>query len=351
MRPVFHLLIATFLVGATFLGVAVAHAEDPDVLRAEASRLEGENAVLGETAQRALLELYALETRLGRASRRAEQLDARIQQLERRQQQSKTHLEIARNAEDTAQRQLDEQLTALYIQGETDPLEIILGASSLDEAITAVDNLSRLAEENDRIVARARETRRDLRSALIELGERERELRDAAAEANATRRALTAARDEKAGYVASLEGTQALNAAEIGELTSRASEAERRTSEVEAQLPAQTPAASTTTRAAVSTAADVSDRSLVAGRQLTVDAVAYSLPGSTASGLPVGKGVVAVDPTVIPLGTRMYVPGYGPAVAADVGTAIKGLIIDLWFPTYEQAVSWGRRTVTITIYE
>ena len=47
---------------------------------------------------------------------------------------------------------------------------------------------------------------------------------------------------------------------------------------------------------------------------MTVSAVAYSLPGRTASGLPVGHGIVAVDPSVIPLGTRMYVPGYGEAV-------------------------------------
>ena len=49
--------------------------------------------------------------------------------------------------------------------------------------------------------------------------------------------------------------------------------------------------------------------------------------------MPVGVGVIAVDPTVIPLGTRVFVPGYGAAVAADVGSAIKGAIIDLWMPT------------------
>jgi 3D (Asp-Asp-Asp) domain-containing protein len=81
-----------------------------------------------------------------------------------------------------------------------------------------------------------------------------------------------------------------------------------------------------------------------------VDAVAYHLPGKTASGLPVGLGVIAVDPSVIPLGTKVFVPGYGPAVAADTGTAIKGTIIDLWMPSTPQAQAWGRRTVTITIY-
>ena len=84
--------------------------------------------------------------------------------------------------------------------------------------------------------------------------------------------------------------------------------------------------------------------------RLKVDAVAYYLPGSTALGVPVRKGVVAVDPKLIPLGTKLHVPGYGPGLAADVGYAIKGRIIDLWFPSTAKAQQWGRRTVTITIY-
>ena len=84
--------------------------------------------------------------------------------------------------------------------------------------------------------------------------------------------------------------------------------------------------------------------------RLKVDAVAYHLPGKTALGVPVRKGVVAVDPSLIPLGTKLHVPGYGRSLAADVGHAIKGRIIDLWFPSTEQARAWGRRTVTITVY-
>lgn len=84
--------------------------------------------------------------------------------------------------------------------------------------------------------------------------------------------------------------------------------------------------------------------------RLKVDAVAYHLPGRTALGVPVRKGVVAVDPRLIPLGSRMHVPGYGRSIAADVGTAIKGRIIDLWMPTDAAARKWGRRTVTITVY-
>ncbi len=84
--------------------------------------------------------------------------------------------------------------------------------------------------------------------------------------------------------------------------------------------------------------------------RLKVDAVAYHLPGLTASGLPVAKGVVAVDPKLIPLGTKLFVPGYGRAIAADVGWGIKGRIIDVWMPNDAAARKWGRKTVVITVF-
>ena len=52
---------------------------------------------------------------------------------------------------------------------------------------------------------------------------------------------------------------------------------------------------------------------------------------------------------MIPLGTRFFVPGYGEAVAADVGSSVRGNKIDLWFPSHAQARAWGRRTVAIVI--
>ena len=60
----------------------------------------------------------------------------------------------------------------------------------------------------------------------------------------------------------------------------------------------------------------------------------YSLGGSTATGLPVGWGVAAVDPSVIALGTHMTVPGYGEAIAADTGGSVVGATIDLLVPDH-----------------
>lgn len=67
--------------------------------------------------------------------------------------------------------------------------------------------------------------------------------------------------------------------------------------------------------------------------------------GYTYTGLRAGKGVVAVDPTVIELGTRLYIPGYGEAIAADIGGAIKGHRIDLGFDTLQEAINFGRKMI------
>jgi 3D (Asp-Asp-Asp) domain-containing protein len=71
--------------------------------------------------------------------------------------------------------------------------------------------------------------------------------------------------------------------------------------------------------------------------------------GFTATGQRAGYGLVAVDPRVIPLGTRLYIPGYGFAVAADTGSAIVGDRIDLGYSTAWQADAWGVRNVQVFV--
>jgi 3D (Asp-Asp-Asp) domain-containing protein len=87
---------------------------------------------------------------------------------------------------------------------------------------------------------------------------------------------------------------------------------------------------------------------------LVMEASAYTpfddgQSGMTASGIPARRGVIAVDPRVIPLGTRVYVMGYGPAIAADTGGAIRGAKIDLCIEDYNEAIRFGRRNVEVYI--
>lgn len=87
---------------------------------------------------------------------------------------------------------------------------------------------------------------------------------------------------------------------------------------------------------------------------LSMEASAY-LPGDgngagiTATGIRATYGVAAVDPSIIPLGTRLYIPGYGEAIAADTGGAIRGYMIDLCMESYSEAMQFGRRNVTVYV--
>ncbi|SDI96610.1 G5 and 3D domain-containing protein [Alteribacillus bidgolensis] len=96
------------------------------------------------------------------------------------------------------------------------------------------------------------------------------------------------------------------------------------------------------------------------GRTISMQATAYTAncsgcTGVTATGVNLNnspnKKVVAVDPSVIPLGSRVYVEGYGEAVAADTGGAIKGNKIDLHVPSKAEAGRFGRQTVEVTILD
>jgi 3D (Asp-Asp-Asp) domain-containing protein/peptidoglycan hydrolase CwlO-like protein len=73
--------------------------------------------------------------------------------------------------------------------------------------------------------------------------------------------------------------------------------------------------------------------------------------GITAIGLRARKGIIAVDPRVIPLGTRIYIPGYGEALAADTGGWIKGNRVDLCFESREECYRYGRRRIKIYLIE
>jgi 3D (Asp-Asp-Asp) domain-containing protein len=100
------------------------------------------------------------------------------------------------------------------------------------------------------------------------------------------------------------------------------------------------------TPAPAPTAGDVGG--LSASQAIQGTATSYCLTGRTATGTQAGPGAIAVDPTVIKLGSHLYVTGYGYGWAVDTGSAIKGTLIDVWYPC-AQAITWGRRAVTIYV--
>jgi len=329
------------------------------------TRLRADRAALASREHAALLQLYALNTSLDRARGRLGTIDGELAAARRDRSAVRSELRAAQRTLAVAQASLGDQLRALYERDNPDVLSVLVGASSLDEVITGIDNANRSAASTSDVIERTRAAQARVANVLASLSRRTERLARLRSLAAAQATQIENARAARSAYIDRLRTSERLTAQRIAQLEAQARAAEAASTVVTVQAqaakslgsPGATPAPTPAPKAPAPTPPAAPPPAAPApiqpasgsGKQLTVVATAYSLHGGTASGLPTGPGVVAVDPTVIPLGTRMYIPGYGPGIAADTGTAIKGLRIDLWFPTLSQAESWGRRTVTITL--
>ena len=334
-RPA-RVALAGLAVVISLLASGGAHADDP---ASQADALRANNTSLAAKSHQVLLRLYSLQSRLAQSAQRLEALEERSARLELEQASAKRQLTIAQENMAAAHSQLGERLRQLYIEGDVDPLAVLLGAESLDDALAALDGLNRLAEQDQDIIEELTKARAALRTAITQLAARRAGLRAALDQANAAHTYLARAQAQQNAYLASLRRQQNLNRSQISKLSAQAVASEQRSEDISsggggggggAPPPSPPPPQS--------------------GSKVTVSSTGYCLRGTTATGIPVGWGVIAVDPSFIPLGTRMFVPGYGEGVAADTGSAVQGAVIDLWFPTCAQALRWGRRTVTITLH-
>src|SRR6188472_564033 len=332
-----------------------------------ASAPDARLAALRTAKRSAVLELYALESSLARARDAVAENERRQAALDIAHRRAVVRAMVIRGSLETTRQRIATLLRTLYVEGSPEPVEVLLGARSLSAVLEGIDGLERATRLNRHLATEAQRRGAALRVELLRISRATAALAVSRVDADRVAARLGAATEAKRTAVASLTRRESLTSARVAALEAQARTAERRSKrltphpdqvsapsavasrpapadptprEAADVSPAQAPPASS------SAPVEVPDGS----RTLVVDAVAYHLPGHTASGLPVGVGVVAVDPSVIPLGTRLFVPGYGPAVAADVGSAIKGSIIDLWMPSTAAARAWGRRTVTITIY-
>lgn len=334
--------IAGVSAALVLLAVSAAAAAGPG---GSAASLRSQAGVLDARAHHALLDLYALDTRYQKAQTQLASLESqaaslRVQRLQLAQQISATRHTLARS-----QQHLADHLRTLYEQGDVNTLAVVLGAQSLDDAVTQLDDLSRVADQNRQVVEVTSAAQIRLVHARSTLAARRAQLSAALAAARRTADDLAAARGERLAFIARLRSEQNLKTRQIGALQLAAQRIESKSQALQAaadtaaaipSLPTQPPGPSAPATGGVHT--------------VTVSSTGYALPGRTATGVPVGWGVVAVDPALIPLGTRMTIPGYGEGVAADTGSAVRGATIDLWFPTLAQARAWGRRTITITLH-
>lgn len=96
----------------------------------------------------------------------------------------------------------------------------------------------------------------------------------------------------------------------------------------------------------------VSHTSLKSSKSEVFHATAYCVSGITKSGVPTAPGLVAADPKVIPLGSMIYVESplmSGVYQVLDTGELVKGKIIDIFIPSYDKCVEFGRRMVKVKV--
>lgn len=342
MRSIARLRVGALAVALSSLFVLLAAAPggaDPSSI----GDLKQQNASLAAQSHSAVVELYSLESRLREQQARVDSLRAQVDAVSAERASVRDRLAVVRSELRVTQRNLGQRLVRIYEQGRPDALAILLGTQSLGEAITDLEHMNALAGQDKYMYLQARRARRSLVRLTTSLAAREDNLAALEQQAASAAADLQAARAERQSYVADLQNRQQLNEQQISSLEQQAKTAEKRSSTIAAQQAiAPTPAPA----APVAPSPPVPGH----GRALTVVATAYALPGTTASGLPVGPGIVAVDPTVIPFGTHMTIPGYGEGVAADTGSAIIGARIDVWVPTEAEANQWGVQTITIYLH-
>ena len=327
LRALIFVCVATVLASV----LPAAGAEPVSRLQAQADELRRANESLATEQATAQADLGSLDSQLASTRSRLVKLRARGVVLARKQTEARLQLKVARDGLEVSQRRLADRVRALYEQGKPEPLAVILGAQSIDQAVSGMDHLGRMADEDRSFIRGARSARKKMISLTAKLAQAEAEnesLRAAAAEAAATLIRARAARLSRLSWLAS---QQRANGARISSLESSA----RALASVSAPTGGGKTVLTTPTSGG--------------SRLLTVVATGYSLNGHTASGIPVGPGVVAVDASVIPLGTPLTIPGYGQGIAADTGGAIQGARIDLWFSSQAEALAWGTRTVTIAV--
>ena len=271
-------------------------------------------------------ELVTIDSEIKSINSRLAELDGKSQELEEQISNIGSTITATRERLSAKRKALSSRAREIYVNGRESVLVTFLSSRDFSDFLKRSEYLKKVTDQDARLVRETREQAEKLSEAESELKARKKEI-------DKTRFDLRR-RKERLGKVKSER------AALLAQAGARSREIERRSGEVESRMQELNPTPS----------------GRHTGRFLIMVATAYSpeepgLNDSTASGLKATRGIAAVDPAVIPLGTRLHVEGYGYALAADTGSAIKGMRIDLCFDTLEECRAYGRRTVKVEILD
>lgn len=288
-------------------------------------------------------------------------LEGKKKETEQRITQTQTKLQQAQQEKKNRVRDAKERLCELQKrQGTNTSLSIIEKSTSLTQWLRSMIALQRLQSVyNDSLAA--------VKQSIVDISQAKEQLQGYQSNLASQERQVN---DQKAvldSQMSDLKKKIADGQSEMKQLADREQqakameEAQKKAAEEEAQKQQQASnqkqqVQQTSTKTVDNSEAATSADNVSGSKTLTMSATAYSTEANgmgtySATGINLKQhpSCVAVDPSVIPLGSIIWVSGYGVSVAGDTGTEIKGNIIDLHFATVAQSMAWGRRTVTVKI--
>ena len=288
-------------------------------------------------------------------------LEGKKKETEQRITQTQTKLQQAQQEKKNRVRDAKERLCELQKrQGTNTSLSILEKSTSLTQWLRSMIALQRLQSVyNDSLAA--------VKQSIVDISQAKEQLQGYQSNLASQERQVN---DQKAvldSQMSDLKKKIADGQSEMKQLADREQqakameEAQRKAAEEEAQKQQQASnqkqqVQQTSTKTVDNSEAATSANNVSGSKTLTMSATAYSTEANgmgtySATGINLKQhpSCVAVDPSVIPLGSIIWVSGYGVSVAGDTGTAIKGNVIDLHFATVAQSMAWGRRTVTVKI--
>lgn len=256
------------------------------------------------------------------------------------------------------------RLRALYISGGgSNYLDVILGSKTLSDFVSSLDSISTIMKYDNNLASQLKEQTDNIAKQKDALNNENKRLSALKSSNEATLANLN--NDIKQQNQLLVQATAKENNLIAQQKAREAAEAAAaQAAEKARELAAQQAANANASKQVASNSPTSTSSPTVINRGgsspigfsnvLDMQATAYSDDGFTASGArtsrnPNGYSTIAVDPRVIPLGSRVYVEGYGYAIASDIGGAIQGNIIDLFLPSNDEANNWGRRSVKVYI--
>ncbi len=309
------------------------------------------------SADRAVVDLLVMDRRLQssqaglaraqtRLERTADELDHRTAEAAR----TKKDLE-------KTQRRLNQRVRESYVRGPFGWLDFLGQSRSLGALLNRADLLGRVLGQEARLTSEVKQARTRAETARMRLSSLAQDQHAAVARLRAQRDGLRRAEADQAALterlgsrLAAARSSRPGGRGEDGrDQPAGAGVEHRRCRPVPRGDPP--PASPRTTQPPAAARNGKPSGGATTGRTLRVKCTAYAQRGLTATGVPTGPGIVAVDPRLIPLGTRVSVPGWGEGIAADTGGDIKGAWIDVWLPSQALALDWGIKYVTITILD